>query len=451
MKKRIAIFISIIMALVVSVTLVGCSSGCSFTPSVEGGNSNNSATSQVVAPTNLPNSVTESSNIIFATDTAVRADSPLSLQTAAEKVKGSCVMITVETADGAGAGSGVIVDVNDGKSSEDTIFYVLTCAHVCVEGSKINMYLPDKNFRYNENPDYLFKGVIGGKKETVQDNAVTLVGADKDSDVAVLKLNIAGSKLTAADVCEVNVIPDEYGVSYGEQVFAIGNPSGMLPGTLSAGQISYLNRVTSVEEIGEMTLLQIDVSTNPGSSGGALFNMYGELIGLTSSGNTEFTNLNFAIPHKIAVAEGEIDNGFVNIAKQLIGTAVANDFNNYGYVSGRKQKLGITIVLDDTGTKVGIAEVVAGSVAESKGLAVNDIITGISLYAGGGETLTEHKNVSAVTDFSSVMSKANIGDKIVISYTRLVRQGYQTIERPLSVEFTMLQYYFCNTGVYPQG
>ncbi len=445
MRKKCWKIITLLLALVTALSLVGCT----FSSGDENGTvDNGGSVTGLVAPTVLPDSVAQSSGIVFAEDTEARSGSPLSLTEAAAKVKGSCVMITSTSDSESGAGSGVIVDVNDGKSNDDTIFYILTCAHVCKENAEVKIYLPDENFRYNENEDYVFSGVIGGKKKDVQNNAVTLVGADKESDVAVLRLNIAGSKLTADDITEAKVIPNGYGVTYGEQVFAIGNPSGSLPGTISTGIISYVNRQITVDSIGAMTLLQLDMTTHPGSSGGALFNMYGELIGITNSGDTEYVGLNFAIPHKISVDEGKIDNGFVNIAKQLLGTAVANEFNNYGYVSGREVKLGVTVTQENG--NVVVASLTEDGWAQENGIYVNDKITNVKLYKNGGDELTEEKNISLLSDFSEMMEKTTIGDKLVITLKRYMQSGMRIYETTVTKEFTKTQYYFCDTGVYPQ-
>ncbi len=445
MKKRLIKIVGLISALLMCISLCGCT----FEADNTGGNNQPGVNSQMVTPSNLPNSLTQSSGIVFTQDTVVRENPPMELTEAANKVKGSAVMIMTETDTSIAAGSGVIIDVNDGISNQDTIFYILTCAHVCEEGATIKVYLPDQNFRYNEDDDFVFSGVIGGKKADVQNNAITLVGADKDSDIAVLKLNIADSNITASDITEATVMPSEYSVNYGEAVFAIGNPSGVLPGTITTGVVSYINRITTVEEIGQMTLLQLDMTTHPGSSGGALFNMYGELIGITSSGNIEYTGLNFAIPHKINVDEGKIDNGFINIAKQLIGTAVANDFENYGYVSGRKVKLGVTIGEDNAGNVI-VAEIAENSMAHVNGLALNDIIETITLYKEG-ETSGAKTQIESLSDFSTVMESAKIGDKVVIAVSRVVRSFSSSYRTTVEKEFTMSQYYFCNTGVYPQA
>ncbi len=445
MKNKFAKIITLLIALISALSLVGCA----FGTTEDGGNGNQNGVTGLIAPVDLPDSLSQSSGIVFAEDATVRQGDKLSLEKAAQKVKGSAVMIATATDTEAGAGSGVIVDINDGKSNDDTIFYIITCAHVCKENAVIKVYLPDENFRYNENEDYVFSGVIGGKKENVQNNEVTLVGADKESDVAVLRLNIADSNLTAANITEATVIPSEYGVNYAEQVFAIGNPSGTLPGTITTGVVSYLNRQISVENVGNMTLMQIDMTTHPGSSGGGLFNLYGELIGITNSGDVEYTGLNFAIPHKIEVEQGKIDNGFINIAKQLVGTAVSNEFNNYGYVSGRKTKLGITIS-EESGS-VAIVEIAENSYAQQNGFAVNDVITNVKLYTGSESVLTESKTIVALKDFSEMMSKAVIGDKLVITLQRKVQSGIRYYLTNVEKEFVISQYYFCDTGVYPQA
>ena len=76
----------------------------------------------------------------------------------------------------------------------------------------------------------------------------------------------------------------------------MGNPTGYLPGTVTKGIVSYINREVSVEDIGTMTLIQVDAAINHGNSGGGLFNLAGELIGVVNSGADDYQGLNFAIP-----------------------------------------------------------------------------------------------------------------------------------------------------------
>lgn len=147
----------------------------------------------------------------------------------------------------------------------------------------------------------------------------TVIGTDSDSDVAVIR--IAASDLPFA------LLGDSDSLTVGEEVVAVGNPLGELGGTVTNGIVSALSRDISIEGT-EMTLIQTNAAVNPGNSGGGLFNMYGELIGIvnakttTTSSGTSVEGIGFAIP--------------INTASKVVEELV-----EYGYVRGRVM-LGIT-------------------------------------------------------------------------------------------------------------
>ncbi len=136
-----------------------------------------------------------------------------------------------------------------------------------------------------------------------------VVGADSDSDIAVLKIDAEG--LTAATVGTSSTLV------VGEEVIIIGNPLGTLGGSVTNGIISALDREITVEDE-TMNLMQTNAAVNPGNSGGGMFNMAGELVGIVNAkySDTGIEGLGFAIP---------IDDA----------TAVANEILEYGYVRGR--------------------------------------------------------------------------------------------------------------------
>lgn len=100
-------------------------------------------------------------------------------------------------------------------------------------------------------------------------------------DLALLKINEAGNFTPV-------VLGDSDQISVGERVVAIGNPKG-LENTVSDGLVS------AIRDLNGTKLIQISAPISPGSSGGALFNMNGEVIGITSSSFNEGQNLNFAV------------------------------------------------------------------------------------------------------------------------------------------------------------
>jgi serine protease Do len=228
----------------------------------------------------------------------------------------------------------------------------------------------------------------------------------------------------------------------GETGIAIGNPSGKLPGSVSDGVISYIDREVNISEVGEMQLFQHVASIDHGSSGGGLFNLYGELIGITNAGNDAYNNIFYAIPYQNLTTEK--DNGFITVAKQLISSKTAT---NYGYVSGRWM-LGITIVerTDQFGaTYVSISEVVPNSNAAAAGFAVGDILTAVTYIDENGEKVMT--NVTSNNSFSGVVSAIKkhytIGDTFTISIKRLEGRQFKYYDKEITLSNQLI---FCDTG-----
>jgi S1-C subfamily serine protease len=160
-----------------------------------------------------------------------------------------------------GAGSGSIIDSRG---------YILTNHHVIEDARKLEVTLAN------------------GKKYTAR-----FVGSDPDSDLAVLKINVAAAELT--------VIPmgSSHSLKVGQKVLAIGNPFG-LGQTLTRGIISSVGRtIRATSGVLVEDIIQTDASINPGNSGGPLIDSSGNLIGITSaifSPTGASVGIGFAIP-----------------------------------------------------------------------------------------------------------------------------------------------------------
>ena len=128
----------------------------------------------------------------------------------------------------------------------------------------------------------------------------TLVGADADSDIAVLRVKAGGNLPFIA-------LGSSADLMIGESVIAIGNPFG-LSHTVTSGVVSAVGRSLHDEEKTFTDLIQTDASINPGNSGGALVNAAGELVGInsaiyspaSSSGEAGSVGIGFAIPSNTA-------------------------------------------------------------------------------------------------------------------------------------------------------
>lgn len=221
-----------------------------------------------------------------------------------------------------------------------------------------------------------------------------LVGYDESNDVAVLKVE-------ATDLVPV-VLGNSDNLNVGDSVVAIGNPLGELTFSLTAGSISAKDREITMSTGNSMQLIQTDCAINSGNSGGALFNLYGEVIGITnakyssssSSSTASIDNIGFAIPINKArsIAESIIEKGYVS--KPYVGVSVAT-------VSEETQAYGLP-------QGASVQEIVEDSPAAEAGLQINDIIT----YVNGEE-------ITSSNDLVAVVRNAAIGDELKLTVYRM--------------------------------
>ena len=189
-----------------------------------------------------------------------------------------------------------------------------------------------------------------------------LVGYDESNDIAVLKVEASGlSPVILGSSDKMNV---------GDSVVAIGNPLGELTFSLTAGTVSALDRQITMSGGGSMTLIQTDCAINSGNSGGALFNLHGEVVGITnakyssSSSGASIDNIGFAIPMDDVrnIIESIIEKGY--ISKPYIGVSVVG-------VSAETQAYGLP-------AGAAVQDISKGSPAEAAGLQISDIITRVN-------------------------------------------------------------------------
>ena len=278
----------------------------------------------------------------------------------------------------ASSGSGFII-TEDG--------YVVTNAHVVEGANAITVQLYD------------------GKEYPA-----TVIGYENTTcDVALLKIEATGLPTVA--------IGDSDATVTGEQVCAIGNPLGELTFTLTVGYISSLDREINTDGT-PINMFQTDAAINSGNSGGPLFDMSGNVIGITTakySGSTTsgtiIEGLGFAIP--------------INDVMQII-----NDLTQYGYVKG-KPFLGISA--GDSGyygknlpAGAYVSEVTEDSAAQKAGIQVGDVIVGL------GDSV-----IGSQTDLQSALSAFKAGDKVRVTVYRegqYLKLELTLDERPRNVE-----------------
>lgn len=271
-------------------------------------------------------------------------------------------------------GSGVIVS-SDG--------YIVTNNHVIQRGRDIKVTLPDHR-------------VFSAK----------VVGADPQTDVAVLKIAATGlPTVPFADSSTLHV---------GDIVMAFGNPFG-LSFTVTRGSVSALARAgLGIEQYEDF--IQTDAAINPGNSGGPLVNIHGQVAGIntaivsaTSGPNGEggFNGIGFAIPANVVkhvmqdlIKNGKVTRGYLGVGIEDLNSALAKQFN----------------VPDASGVLV--TQVEAGSPAEKAGLKSGDVIRTLN-----GENVPTRDLLSSMVANSSPGTQVNLG---------ILRNG-----KPMSIKMTL--------------
>ena len=233
-----------------------------------------------------------------------------------------------------------------------------------------------------------------------------VIGYDESNDIAVLQIDADGLKPV--------ILGDSSKLRVGDDVLAIGNPLGELTFSLTRGIVSVLSRNVTVESGTTMNLIQTDCAINSGNSGGALFNMNGEVVGITNakysssaySSEASIDNIGFAIPINSVkrIVSSIIDNGY--IIKPYIGVTISS--------LSEEQ---INVLGIDGGAWV--REVTEGAPADKAGIKVNDIIVQV-----------DEKEVLSSDDLVAIVS-ATDKDQVMRFY--LYRQGKE-IEVDVTVD-----------------
>jgi serine protease Do len=253
-----------------------------------------------------------------------------------------------------GVGSGFILTA-DG--------FVMTNAHVVEGADEVLVTLTDKRE---------FKAKI--------------IGADKRSDVAVVKIEATG--LPAVKIGDINRL------KVGEWVMAIGSPFG-LENTVTAGIVSAKQRDTG----DYLSFIQTDVAINPGNSGGPLINMRGEVVGINSqiySRSGGFQGISFAIP---------IDEA----------TRVSDQLRSSGKVTRGRIGVQIDQVSKEVAESIGLGKplgalvrgVESGAPAEKAGIEAGDIITKF-----------DGKQIEKSSDLPRLVGNVKPGTKAVVTVFR---------------------------------
>ena len=284
-----------------------------------------------------------------------------------------------QTATGVSSGSGFIL-TEDG--------YVVTNYHVIEGASAVEVVLYD-NARYQ----------------------AAVVGYDSTNDIALLKVEASG-----LDAVEIGSSSD---LIVGDQVVAIGNPLGELTSTLTVGYVSAKERTVSTDGT-IINMIQTDAAINSGNSGGPLFNMKGQVVGITtakysgsSSSGATIEGIGFAIP---------IDDVMDGVAQ----------LQEYGYI--KSAYLGVMVqnmdatTADIYGLPIGayVVSVEEGYCAAKAGIQAKDIIIAVG-----------NEKIETLTDLTRVLREYEPGDRVNITVYRGGQQVTKSVildERPADLD-----------------
>ena len=266
------------------------------------------------------------------------------------------------------AGSGIII-------SEDG--YILTNNHVISGADKITVYVNS--------------GEDDAEEQTYE---ATLVGSSENNDIAVLKIDAEGLNAAA--------FGDSDQLEVGELAVAIGNPMGKVHGSVTAGIISAVEQELTIDDV-TINAIQTDAAINPGNSGGALFDSYGNVIGVVyaKSSSVSIEGIGYAIP--------------VNNIKELVEQMINDPDSVKDQTKGSQIMLGITIqnITEDMSKQysmpvgVYITDVSTMSAAERAGLQKGDIIVG---FAG--------EDVKTADELNALKAKQTPGDTDAVKIDR---------------------------------
>ena len=216
---------------------------------------------------------------------------------------------------------------------------------------------------------------------------------DSANDLAVLKVEATGLPAAA--------IGNSSELAIGDMVVAIGNPLGELTSTQTVGYVSGIGREVATGSLTTISMIQTDAAINPGNSGGPLFNMRGEVIGITTakySGTTgsgaSIEGIGFAIP---------IDDVM----------SVMDDLIDFGYVTGAYMGVSVqntdeaSASMFDLPTGAYIVSVEQGGAAQRAGIQPKEIVSRLGEY-----------EVSNVTDLTRALRNFKAGDTTTVTVVR---------------------------------
>ena len=231
----------------------------------------------------------------------------------------------------------------------------------------------------------------------------SVVWADKDLDLAIVKINGTGlNPITLGDSDNIKI---------GQKAYAIGNPIGVeFQRTVTSGIISGINRTIKIDEENTSTymedLIQTDATINPGNSGGPLINSNGEVIGINTVKITEAEGIGFAVP--------------INIVKPIIESFKNNGEFNEAYLGIFAYDKNVIPYLDssiDFNSGIYVAQISIDGPSYNSGLRTGDIITKI-----------DEISINKMSELRTYIYTKNVGDQVNLTILRNNRERVITIK-----------------------
>ena len=342
------------------------------------------------------------------------------------------IFLPTETPGNFYVGSGVITEFN----TEQNYAYIVTNYHVVTLESLVN-----GEVKYNvANTIYCYSYGYENLTATSEQNSygdgfiAKYIGGSAEYDIAVLKVEGAEfEKIKDRDLIPVT-FGDSSKLSVGEDVIAIGNPKGDWL-SVSRGVVSKVYEVSNTTIAGEIRAIsgfRVDASINKGNSGGGIFNLDGEFIGISNAkyigigyeglGNAIYSNTVKAIYQNILDGYNKGDGSSVGVKRLSLGISY-NKVDNVG--SDYDESTGLT-------TATIIPEVVSvndGSVADVVGLQVGDLLVGVKVERGESSFTYD---ITMPYNLTEICINVRAGDKIFV----IVERNNERVEL---AEYTVLE------------
>ncbi|MCC8151178.1 MAG: trypsin-like peptidase domain-containing protein [Lachnospiraceae bacterium] len=348
----------------------------------------------------------DSSSEEETTTTASSSGSEYTVAQIAEQCSSSVVAITnksvseVQTMFGTyeqeseGSGSGVII------SQTDTELLIATNYHVVEDADELTVCFMDSE-------DWIY--------------SAQLKGTDSDNDLAVIAVTISDMDEEALSSISIATIGDSDSLQVGDNVVAIGNALG-LGQSVTSGIISALDREVTIDDV-TYTLLQTDAAINAGNSGGALFNMKGELVGIntakfssdSSSSSASIDNMGFAIP--MSKAQSILEE----LMTQETKTKLSEDYGCLNITGYDVSDEAVSMYGIPAG--VYVYSVVEGAAADQAGIEAGDIITEL-----------DGSSVDGISELKEKLQYYAAGETVEVTIQRSSGNSYEEMTLTVTLD-----------------